>query len=51
MWATRVRGLQTKLPTTLLREKLVPAHLKGAYELLVRFAWSIFIAAKLAAWR
>lgn len=50
MWATRVRGFQTKLPTTLLREKAVPAHLKGAWELLVRFVWSIFIAAKLAAW-
>ena len=51
IWATRVRGLQTKLPTTLVREKVVPAHLKGAWELLVRFAWSIFIAAKLATWR
>ena len=51
VWATRVRGFQTKLPSTLVREKLIPAHLKGAWELAVRFAWSIFIAAKLAAWR
>ena len=51
VWATRVRGLQLKLPTTLVREKVVPVHLKGVFELLVRLVWSVIVAAKLAAWQ
>ena len=51
IWATRVRGLQLKLPTTLVREKVVPVHLKGVFELVVRLVWSVIVAAKLAAWQ
>ena len=32
IWSTRAKGLKLKLPTTLLREKLVPPHLKGVFE-------------------
>mmetsp|Transcript_7129 Transcript_7129/g.11965 ORF Transcript_7129/g.11965 Transcript_7129/m.11965 type:complete len:191 (-) Transcript_7129:80-652(-) len=50
IWATRVKGLQLKLPATLIREKLVPAYLKGAWELLIRFVWNVIMAANLAGW-
>ena len=36
---------------TLLRERLVPPHLKGPWELLVRFVWNVVLAAGLARWR
>jgi hypothetical protein len=48
IWGTRIKGLQLKLPTTLLRELIVPAHLKGIYELVVAFVWSMMLAAVLA---
>ena len=51
IWAIRLKGLQLKVPTTLLRERLVPPHLKGPWELLVRFVWNVVLAAGLARWR
>ena len=51
IWSTRVQGLKLKLPTTLVRELMVPVHLKGVYELGVRFVWSVVIAAILARWK
>jgi hypothetical protein len=42
--------MQLKLPTTLLRERLVPAHLKGIYELGVRLIWAVIVAAQLSSW-
>jgi hypothetical protein len=50
IWSTRVKGMQLKLPTTLLRERLVPAHLKGIYELGVRLIWAVIVAAQLSSW-
>jgi hypothetical protein len=45
LWSTRVKGLKLsscpQLPTTLVRESgLVPAHMKGVWELGVRFVSS-----------
>lgn len=48
IWSTRVKGLYLKLPSTLVREKLVPPHLKGVWEIGVSFVWSMILAFVLA---
>jgi hypothetical protein len=48
IWSTRLKGLRLKLPATLVREKFVPHHLKGVWELLVRVVWNIIMASVLA---
>jgi len=48
IWSTRVKGLYLKLPSTLLREKMVPAHLKGVFELAVSLVWNMILAVVLA---
>ena len=50
VWELRAKGFVLKLPTTLLRERLVPKHFKGIYELGVRLVWAVIVAAQLAAW-
>lgn len=47
VWSTRVQALKLKLPATAVREKFVPPHLKGVWELAVSFVWNIMMAAVL----
>ena len=48
IWSTRFKGLALKLPTTLFREKFVPQHLKGPFDLFVRFVWSVISSPRCA---
>ena len=44
IWSTQLNAYYLWLPATILREKFVPAHLKGMFVNLVAFAWAIVFA-------
>lgn len=49
MWATQVKAYYLWLPAGVVRERLVPAHMKALFNNAISFLWSIVFAFVLAA--